>query len=177
MPSCESVRRLARLAGRDGKLAVAERPVNPILISLSMAPHPPAWSPSAEPKDAIYPTTQGEIATSISLIQRGHYALWIGGAFRRKLDVLVDGKLVASQRDELSHANQYLPLGSVTLSAGIHSVTIRYGKADLHPGSGDPPFYLGPFVLAPPAKESVRYIAPADAQSLCGKSVDWVEAL
>ena len=78
----------------------------------------------------------------------GRYGIWVGGAFRRELDVLVDGKAVSTQRHQLSHSGQYLPLGETPLTTGVHRVRLRYGDEDLHPGSGDPPFYLGPLVLA-----------------------------
>jgi hypothetical protein len=59
----------------------------------------------------------------------------------------------------------------------VHRVTLRYGDADLHPGSGDPPFYLGPLVLATDEEPTVRYLPAAKARSLCGMRLDWIEAL
>ena len=63
------------------------------------------------------------------------------------------------------------------LTAGVHRVALRYGEADLHPGSGDPPFYLGPLVLAEPVRTSVRYVSTRDARSLCDDRLDWIEAV
>jgi hypothetical protein len=89
----------------------------------------------------------------------------------------VDGEEVSTHRHELSHSGQYAPLGQALLTAGVHRVALHYGEADLHPGSGDPPFYLGPLVLARPEDVSVRYVSGPDARSLCGEPLDWIEAL
>jgi hypothetical protein len=105
------------------------------------------------------------------------YGIWVGGAFRRELEVRVDRVRVSTQRDELSHEGQYIPLGEKLLTAGVHRVTLRYGGADLHPGSGEPPFYLGPLVLAKPSETTLRYVNPRDARSLCGRRFDWIEAV
>ena len=49
----------------------------------------------------------------------------------------------------------------------------------VRPGSGGiPPFGVGPIVLSPETEDApVTYVAPANAATLCGKSLDWVEAL
>ncbi|HEY7602687.1 MAG TPA: hypothetical protein VH760_00400, partial [Gaiellaceae bacterium] len=72
----------------------------------------------------------------------------------------------------------YTPLAAVRLLKGPHSVVLRYGGDDLRPGSGGVAFAMGPLVLSRTTQElPVTYVAPADAQSLCGKNLDWVEAI
>jgi hypothetical protein len=175
-PSCAAVRGLARSAGPDGRLAAAITHSTPVVAFLNDAPHPPDWQQGPGPEGSLYPTA-GQADPSVSITAPGKYDIWIGGAFRRELDVLVDGKRVGSPRDELSHSGEYVPIGGTTLGAGFHRITIRYGNADLHPGSGDPPFYLGPLVLSQPPRETIKYVDPRDATSLCGHSYDWIEAL
>jgi hypothetical protein len=176
-PSCDRVFRLARLAGTGGRLAVAVRRATPIIVDLAQASRPPKWQPSQEASGSVYPATAGQVDTIVAAPKPGRYDLWVGGSFRRKLDVLVDGSQVASERHELSHTGEYAPLGSAVLPPGRSVVSLRVGGADLHPGSGDPPFYLGPLVLTPPPRETIRYVEPRDAASLCGRSFDWIEAL
>jgi hypothetical protein len=117
------------------------------------------------------------VETLVHVPANGHYDIWVGGAFRRGLDLLVDGRQLSSERNALSHSGQYTPIGEATLTAGVHRLTLRYGEADLHPGSGDPPFHLGPLVLATRPDTSVRYVHPRDARSLCGMPLDWIESL
>jgi hypothetical protein len=126
---------------------------------------------------AVSPGSAGSVDTFVHVPVAARFLVWVGGAFRRELELLVDGKEVSTRRDELSHSGQYLPLGQTPLTAGVHRITLRYGGAGLHPGSGDPPFYLGPLVLARPLNAQVRYVSPRRARSLCGERLDWVEAV
>ena len=174
---CGDVRRLAREAGPGGRLAAAARGADPIVIDLPSATRPERWQRAPGTTGAVSPVTGGSVETLVHVPAAGRYGVWVGGAFRRELDVLIDGRRVASRRHELSHSGQYLPLGEADLTTGVHRITLRYGDADLHPGSGEPPFYLGPLVLAAPAKTSVRYLKPSAARSLCDKRLDWIEAL
>jgi hypothetical protein len=174
---CKDVLRLAREAGPGGRLAAAGRSSSPIVIDLASATRPRSWEPVQGVSGAVSPATPGSVQTLVHVPVTARYRIWVGGAFRRKLDLLVDGKEVTTHRNELSHTGQYEPLGETTLSIGVHRVALRYGNADLHPGSGDPPFYLGPLVLARPSQPSVRLIPRRDARSLCGERLDWVEAI
>jgi hypothetical protein len=174
---CADVLRLVREAGPRGRLAVAMRSSDPIVIDLPSATRPTAWQATPGVAGAVTPGTPGSVETLVHVVAGGRYGIWVGGAFRRELDVLVDGRLVSTQRHQLSHSGQYLPLGETALTAGVHRVALRYGDRDLHPGSGDPPFYLGPLVLAAPGGSSVRFVSPRDARSLCDRRLDWVEAL
>jgi hypothetical protein len=174
---CEDVLRLAREAGRDGRLAAAVRADPPIVIDLSSATRSTDWQPAQGVSGAVSPASAGTVSTFVHVPVAARYGVWVGGAFRRELDVFVDGEKVVSRRDELSHTGQYEPLGTTALSIGVHRISLRYGKADLHPGSGDPPFALGPLVIARPEHGSVRLVSTRDARSLCGERLDWVEAL
>lgn len=174
---CGDVLRLAREAGPGGQLVAAVRTASPIVIDLASATRPTDWQAAQGVAGAVTPTSAGAVSTFVHLPVTDRYRIWVGGAFRRKLDVLVDGEKIATKRNELSHTGQYEPLVDTRLSMGVHRVSLRYGTADLHPGSGDPPFALGPLVLARPARESLRYVPRRDARSLCGERLDWVEAL
>jgi hypothetical protein len=174
---CADVLRLAREAGPRGRLAVAARTSDPIVIDLPSATRPAAWPATPGVAGAVTPGTPGSVETLVHVPGTARYGIWVGGAFRRELEVLVDGKVVSTQRHELSHSGQYIPLGETGLTLGVHRVALRYGDEDLHPGSGDPPFYLGPLVLATPGGSSVRFVKPRAARSLCDGRFDWIEAL
>jgi hypothetical protein len=176
-PSCKRVLGLARLAGDGGRLAAAVRRSTAIIVDLGQASRPPSWQPVQEVAGSLFPSTAGEVDTMVSIPRTNRYELWVGGSFRRRLDILIDGKLTTTERHELSHSGEYVPLGTAPLGPGVHRVTLRSRGADLHPGSGDPPFYLGPLILSPQPRETIRYVDPRDAGSLCGRNFDWIEAL
>jgi hypothetical protein len=172
---CQDVLRLAAQVRGSGRLAAVVR-TPAIVIELSQTVHPADWQSGANP--AVLLPRAGSIEAGVQVSTAGRYGVWIGGSFRRRLEVLVDGRSVGAHRDQLNNDGQYTPLGDAVLSPGVHRVTLRYGGADLRPGSGGPPFPLGPLVLSrATADRPVTYVDPANARTLCGKSLDWVEAL
>jgi hypothetical protein len=112
--------------------------------------------------------------------EAGDYTVWIGGSFPSRVRVYIDGKLVGSRRSGLEW-EQYQPLGTVHLSGGtVHDVRLVYdGRSFLHPGSGDSGRTpIGPVALArQTADVPVTYVPASRARELCGKNLDWVEAL
>jgi hypothetical protein len=66
----------------------------------------------------------------------------------------------------------------VGLAAESHEVEVRHAETTLAPGGSwsTPP--LGPLVVAPAeAAAEVELLRPDQAQRLCGRTLDWVEAL
>ncbi len=177
VPRCREVVRLAQTAGEDGTLATVERP--PVqVIDLEETIHPQSWRSYANDPRVLAPTTAGKLETTIDVPEPGRYGIWVGGAFRRTLDVILDGRRVSSSRHLLSHAEQLEPLVDVRLSRGSHRLELHYGEANLHPGSDGEPLPLGPLVVSPVTAElAITYVQPRRAPSLCGRRLDWIEAL
>ena len=176
VPRCADVRRLASVAGPGGLLATVDRPAV-TKIDLSATVHPPSWQTSANDPSLISPSS-GRLDTDFLLRGGGPYEIWLRGLFKRRLEVLIDGRRVASGRHELAHFGTYLPLGSAVLTRGQHHLTLEYGEEDLRPGSGGPPYPIGPLAIArDTTNNTVRYVPVKKAQSLCGKRLDWIEAI
>ena len=175
MPGCGDVLRLARLAGPAGTLATVERPPNPLVFDLSKAALPSGWIPGGS--QDVLPSGSGTIVTSLQIPVTAPYSIWLGGAFRDRLEIEVDGTSVGSDRNELNHPGQYTPLGRSSSPPVAHAHAPLLGP-DLRPGSGGAQFFLGPVVLATTTADlPVTFVRPADARTLCGKSLDWIEAL
>jgi hypothetical protein len=175
VPPCAEVRRLAALAGPSGRLAAPPR-TPAVVVDLSGVPLPAGWV--ADAGGHVFPRTgAGSIAKRFDVPRAGRYGVWLGGSFRGRLRLYVDGRLVADARDRLTGTG-YEPLGSAALRAGPHRLVLRYGGIDLHPGSGGFQFGLGPLVLSRgPEDVPVLYVPSALAETLCGRTLDWVEAL
>jgi hypothetical protein len=175
VPRCTDVMRLARLAGINGQLAAVERPPA-VVAPLGETSYPPGWT--VDGLGELVPKGSGTLDVPVQVPALGRYGVWVGGAFRDKLEVLVDGHHLASLRDNLDHFGQYTLFGRVGLVPGRHTVTLRYAGPDLHPGSGGAQFSLGPIALSTTTADlPVRYVPPSAARSLCGKSLDWIEAI
>jgi hypothetical protein len=118
------------------------------------------------------------VEASVEVPASGRWGVWLGGAYRNRLEAEVDGRRIAVRRNHLEHFGQYTQLGERELTRGTHRVTLRYGGPDLHPGSGGAQFEMGPLVLSRTTADlPVTYVRPAKARTLCGKSLDWIEAL
>ena len=177
VPSCAQVRRLAGLAGARGTLAAVQRPAD-VSLDLTRAVHPLDWG-VGQPYGTLVPAGPGTVVGSVQVPVDGRWGVWLGGSYRDRLDASIDGRRITTVRGHLEHFGQYTDLGELGLARGTHSVVLRYGGRDLHPGSGGAQFEMGPLVLSRTTAElPVTYVPPADAQRrLCGKRLDWVEAL
>ena len=176
-PDCGEVLRVANTAGPGGEVAAVERE-RVIVLPLSRLDHPPRWQTNAEDAAILFPRGAGTVNAAARVVEPGRYGVWIGGAFRGSLELSVDGRRLASPRHELSHAGQFVPLGSISLQTGTHSVRLRYREPVLRPGTRGTPFPLGPLVLARDTIDApVKRLPVSRARELCGRQLDWVEAL
>jgi len=177
VPACADVLRLGRVAAAAGGRLIAVPRTNGVLLQLASTKHPRNWS-SDPIGQTVVPTTAGSLSGSIAVRASGSYTVWLGGSFARTITISIDGRRVGSLRGMLTETGQWTFFGSLRLSAGSHAVTLRYGGSQLAPGSGAGPFALGPLALNP-ARSGENYVSvsPADASSLCGRTLDWVEVV
>jgi hypothetical protein len=167
-PNCKDVLRLAALATRSGgRLTTVIRPAA-VVKALG--------SPALD----VDLTGRFRLSTAVDIPAAGRYGVWIGGSFRARLEVSIDGRRVGVARYHLEHQGNFILLGYMSLGVGRHEIAIDYSGPDvIHPGSGgDPVTTTGPLVIAPgTADRPVQYVQPQNARTLCGKSLDWVEAV
>jgi hypothetical protein len=160
-PNCRAVLRLARLAVQnDGSVAAFVRPRATIV------------------RDAAPAGSWRKVRAAFALSRQGSYGIWLAGMFRRQVEVWVDGRRIYRGRHQLIHEGIETLLAELTLGPGKHDLVVHYGDANLRPGSGGGPFALGPISVSRATDGvPVTYVDPADARSLCGKSLDWIEAI
>jgi hypothetical protein len=176
VPACRDVLALARAAGA-AQIAYVLRD-DLIRIPLATAPLPAGWVPSGAVTNVAYLGRGGQMDVTVTVTRAGVYRAWVGNSFRAHLEVLVDGHDAGGGRQALNVVGAYTPFATIPLAAGRHVVTLRYSGPDWHPGSGGQPPPTGPLVLSDQtADEPVLVTAPASARALCGKRLDWVEAL
>jgi hypothetical protein len=182
VPSCSTVHTLAATATADGgRLLAYERP-NPIVVRATNTQWIGGWD--ADPSSGtLMPTAGGATTAAHVVIPRGGgaYQLWLGGSFGRGFAAHVDGRAVGSVADALNPPGAYERIGSpVRLTPGAHTITVTYPNEDLAPGSADSEYYSSLFAIAlspPPATMRYVEVSPAHAQTLCGRSLDWIEVV
>lgn len=174
-PPCNEVRRLARVAEENGAaLVAAERP-QPLILDLATASRPAGWTFVPGQPAKLFPKEAGTATLQAQVGAAGGYDIWVQGSFARGLYVLIDGlrsRLVFDHPNFEGHWNRF---GRTHLTAGTHDIGLRYPGQNLRPGGGDQPQRVGPVALVPrePAARLTE-VAPADAGSLCGRSLDWL---
>jgi hypothetical protein len=175
---CGEVRRLASLAGPGGTVVAAERlPV--IAASLTEATYRPSWVPTEPGSPNLVPDGPGTVQMQVSVPRAGRYEAYLQGSVRDRLGLDVDGVEVASVDEQLNASRQFLYFGEADLSAGLHDVSLVMDGQTVGPGSGGPAEPIGPLVLNPVGNENppVRKLTSSRAGALCGRYLDWVEAI
>jgi hypothetical protein len=181
VPACKDVMRLAHLASAaHGRLATVIRPED-VVIQPDGTIGPPTHIPHyyGEPMGELYGTQPFARNLQFTVKKPGKYGVWVGGSFSSSLTAKLDGQRIGQQRNQTEWPGNFLFFGSRDLKKGNHMLFIKHRGPDWHPGSGAiEPFGLGPFVIAQGTeRQDVTYVQPKDAHSLCGKSLDWIEAL
>lgn len=119
-------------------------------------------------------------AGTLRLPRGGRYVAWLKGSVRGSVELLIDGRRAGEARQQLENDGGFVELGTVRLGAGAHSVALRFGGADLHPGSGGfPRPETGPLLFAPAGDEAGELVSVplAASRRLCGRPWDWIEAV
>jgi hypothetical protein len=175
---CAEVQRLAALAGPGGTLAAAERVPN-VTASLADSSYPSEWIPTEPGGPALVPHGPGSARLEVEVAHPGRYGFYLQGSVRNRLGLVLDGGEIGSVQEQLNQSRQFLYFGDALLGAGIHEIELVYAGQSLSPGSGGPPEAIGPLVLGPVANENPPVIRrpSSEAGRLCGKRLDWLEAL
>jgi hypothetical protein len=173
---CAGVLRMARLAkDAGGRLATVRRPP-PAVVSLA-GPRGSRWVAVPGTNGAVAPHGDGIVVSGVVVPAGGRYDIFLGGSFRGRVRLSVDGRQVSDERHLLSHAGQYEPLALLPMAQGRHDVRLVYEVEGRAPGSGGSPFTFGPLLFARRTPQAVEAVAPTRATSLCGARLDWVEAI
>ena len=72
---------------------------------------------------------------------------------------------------------QYSDLGTILLGRGLRTIRVQLDPGPLEPGTSAPDYGFGPLVVAPAERQwDVTTVESAAAATLCGRTLDWVEA-
>jgi hypothetical protein len=113
-----------------------------------------------------------------SVPRSGGYAAWLKGSIRGEDELFVDGREFGRARHQIENEGGWIEIGEGPLRAGRHDAELRFGGADLHPGSGGfPRPEVGPLLFSPvePGSGQLVSVPATAAERLCGHSWDWIE--
>ncbi len=177
VPSCATVMGLARRAARErAQLAyVVGAPLSTLVPT--QARRPDNWGEvSGEPYSLIPRQEAGAIVGTVQVQRAGRYDAWLQGSFSQPVQLWIDGHRVGSASYDLGPPGHSVPIGELSLRAGTQKLSIVVPHNSLAPGVTLANQTLGPLTLAPSADaQPVDEVDPADARSLCGRSLEWIE--
>jgi hypothetical protein len=175
--TCSRARALARTPGARTLGAVPRQA--PILVGLDKATIPSAWRTPA----GVRPVTDGVAATQVQVPVAGGWRLWVGGPVLGQIQAEIDGRPVGAYRHELAYSGQWLRFASVALTAGPHTITLRYRRGPFWRsgrGAASDQLPLERLALSPQDADGGQPVVhlPVSAYGrLCGGGAyDWVEA-
>jgi hypothetical protein len=173
VPDCSSVEALAR---QPGVATLVGAPVqNPVVASVAVSRHPAAWTTGVS---YLSLSTPGTADIPVTVPRAGRYSVWLGGSVHAPTTISVDGRRVGTAVHEVQEAAQYINFGNIQLSAGAHVVELTRSRGLLSPGSGGPPDVVGPLALRLDVPNgALLYVSATTPRHLCGRTLDWVEAL
>jgi hypothetical protein len=190
IPSCKQVLEIAGFAGPRGRVATVIR--TPVTL-LSLPHSEPIWQPKTPKGEEPLPDKyrSGVIRATAKVPATARYSVWITGSFDRPMQLFIDGKPLDKRRRQSNGfpGQFYLLLGSTQLSAGEHSLELRwYDKGALKPGTGGHAvfapglqprlFSFGPLAFRRDSTDPKVTVVPVKrARSLCGKRLDWLEPI
>lgn len=178
-PKCTDMQRLGAVAGAaGGELRYVERPENLLFIP-AYEQRPPSWTQSSADGAIVRLAGPGRVEGTLDVPTTGRYSLSIEGADTRSYRLLVDGREVLDFAMEMNYPGVAEPIATLELTEGRHEVELYRDGGNLQPGNGASNRSLGPLGFAPadPGALPVRTLDPDDWRSLCGRSLDWVEAV
>jgi hypothetical protein len=135
-----------------------------------MRPFPRNWA--ITPDKRVAPNGPGRMGTAFRA-PAGRFDVWFRGSFGRGAKVYLDGRY-AGRALAVQTPQQMAHVGVTTLAAGRHTLEIVRPGGNLKPGNGQDEVYDTVF-LAPVAPEVPVQRTPAQAGSLCGRHLDWIE--
>jgi hypothetical protein len=171
-PRCATLRRFARRAKPGQQLVAAVAPETVTFDPVHAKDRSLGWPPAQDVAGTIVPATPGG-ASGSRFVPGGRYRVWMYGTSGRPIEGFVDGRRVGSFKD-VNSPGQWNDVATVSLTRGRHVLGIKRPGGSLAPGDA----YagrLGPLVLQPLAPERLETVRPADARTLCGRALDWVE--
>jgi hypothetical protein len=176
LASCNAVRGLAEQAGANGSLVYVEPPLA-VMTDPTLSDVPARWRRDPDDPVLTLPSGGGRIDATAQVPAAGRYTVWLEGSFGRTTAVAIDGQRVGSVRNRLGGRRVAERLGTVRLSPGPHTVRVERTDPWLAPGAGGLFRTVGPVYLVREGEPRVGTVPATRWSSLCGRRLDWIEAV
>jgi hypothetical protein len=178
--SCRAITRLGAQARTDHARLAFAAPTVVASVKATQSLHPFTWVPlpvlaDPTPDGLTLKPTGGILTAEIRVPSAGRYTVWVQGSLTQKVTISIARRRVGSVAQQIGPGGLFAEVGTVSLPAGRQPVILdRAAESPFVPSGPDDS--LGELAISrsgnPP---SVQTIAPADAHSLCGRRLQWIE--
>lgn len=176
---CSALAPIARLAAVHRADLVANLHPAIVQVSLLKVHHTATWVHAGV---ELRMDSPGRLWATFQAPHASEYELWLSGEAMPALSVRIDGRKLGEVEGEVSgngdSPDPMVPL-RMRLSRGRHRLSISRGGFSLAPGSGADA-YLEAILLTPAgaaSQQRLETVLPSRWRSLCGRHLDWVEAV
>jgi hypothetical protein len=172
--SCAAITALSAQAPGGAALVGSLRP-EIVTIPLGQGDLPPGWTASDDGA-SIVASGAGTVTAPFTVSEGGVVEVWIAGSYPGVLTVSIDGAPVETGLSNLEFDDRNAtPIGTLTLTAGAHELTITHETPWWRPGTEIGPFTFGPAFVTPSPRPTQLVEVPARrAAELCGLDLEWV---
>jgi hypothetical protein len=176
---CRRVQRAVDRAGDGARIAYAVPKPDVVMVAPDPRAVPRFWGLQG---NVMFAGAPGRWTQPFVVPATGSYHLFMGGSVGRKVTISVDGREVRALRWRESYQGQYIPVATLRLTRGRHTVQIVRPGGSLLPGTGNDASgvitRIGPVVLDPAGEqEAVRSAAASSLMQVCRseRPLDWIE--
>jgi hypothetical protein len=180
--SCAAIGRVARVArARHARIVFAAAPQ---IVPVDFAAAAPAgWRRPVNAQLGVLIRRQGQLRATFTVPHAGVWSLWLQGEIMPTVSIGLDGRRLTSVggqlRGNVFNPDTLPPIALRLARAGTHALTIARAAGTLAPGDRGSATLQGLF-LTPAAQGTAATLhttAPGRWRSLCGRRLDWVEAV
>ncbi|HWJ50629.1 MAG TPA: hypothetical protein VNR42_06380 [Solirubrobacteraceae bacterium] len=175
---CRQIGRLVSADRRPAHLFAAQVP-DLVSVQLTHASRPAGWG---RERAALVMKRPGRLYTTFRVPTAGVWNVWVKGQIMPTVELSVDGHSIASVGGQLGGNSLVMnsaPPIPVSLTAGVHRLTVTRRGFDPSPGDGGSAV-LDAIELTPASEPSggvLRDVAVSRWRSLCGGNYEWVELI
>jgi hypothetical protein len=176
---CRRVATAVDKAGPGARIAYALPKPGIVTVAPDPRAVPRFWGREG---DVLFAAAPGRWQQPFVVPATGSYDVLMGGSVGRKVTISVDGREVRALRWRESYQGQFIPVATLRLTRGIHTLAIFRPGGNFLPGTGNAAggttTRVGPVVLDPAWQREVVASAPASRLAqVCGSDtrLDWLE--
>lgn len=175
---CTRIHGLAGLAAAQGAHLVAAAAPKLLEADIDHSIRPLAWGRMHQ---GVQLVGAGTLSVPVTLPRSGVWQVWLQGQIMPTLHVAINGHPIGALSAQLGGnsvvPNTLTPL-TISIARGTYTFSISRAGVDLSPGNGGSAALFHVLLTQnASAQQALHVVAPARWHALCGRQLEWIEAI